>query len=158
MESPEFEKTFFSHFSSVLTFANLENLHIPLMSSTRIPFSNTRLKFSLKIRSVRTDFNEEGANSTLSVARINKSDSGNYTCSVGQILSFTTSVHVLNGRNMLWIFTTLWHNYEQRGRVVLMEGEEPTSSLNISHSSPFRRRHNGSELSSVLLEKLYIFN
>lgn len=98
---------FLFHFSSVLALANLENLHIPLMSSTRIPFSNTRLKFSLKIWSVRTDFNEEGANSTLSVAHINKSDSGNYTCSVGQILSFTTSVHVLNGRNMLWIFRTL---------------------------------------------------
>jgi hypothetical protein len=49
---------------------------------------------------VRTDFTEEGANSTLSVAKINKSDSGNYTCSVGPKihLSFTTTVHVLNGK------------------------------------------------------------
>lgn len=49
---------------------------------------------------MRTDFTEEGANSTLSVAKINKSDSGNYTCSVGPKihLSFTTTVHVLNGK------------------------------------------------------------
>ncbi|CRK97509.1 CLUMA_CG010898, isoform A, partial [Clunio marinus] len=48
--------------------------------------------------SVRTDLTEEGANSTLSVAKINKSDSGNYTCSIGPTHSFTTTVHVLNGK------------------------------------------------------------
>ncbi|XP_059610823.1 uncharacterized protein LOC132257795 isoform X2 [Phlebotomus argentipes] len=46
--------------------------------------------------SVRTDLMDEGANSTLSVARLNKSDSGNYTCSIGPTQFFTTSVHVLN--------------------------------------------------------------
>ncbi|KAG5679583.1 hypothetical protein PVAND_009143 [Polypedilum vanderplanki] len=46
--------------------------------------------------SVRTDLTEEGANSTLSVAKINKLDSGNYTCSIGPTHSFTTQVHVLN--------------------------------------------------------------
>ncbi|XP_070500295.1 uncharacterized protein [Chironomus tepperi] len=46
--------------------------------------------------SVRTDLTEEGANSTLSVAKINKFDSGNYTCSIGPTHSFTTTVHVLN--------------------------------------------------------------
>lgn len=40
---------------------------------------------------------DEGANSTLSVARVNKSDSGNYTCSIGPTQYFTTNVHVLNG-------------------------------------------------------------
>lgn len=39
---------------------------------------------------------ENGANSTLFVAKINKSDSGNYTCSIGSS-QFTTTVHVLNG-------------------------------------------------------------
>lgn len=48
--------------------------------------------------SVRTDLMDEGANSTLSVARLNKSDSGNYTCSIGPTQFFTTSVHVLNGK------------------------------------------------------------
>ncbi|CAO1405030.1 unnamed protein product [Diamesa serratosioi] len=47
--------------------------------------------------SVKTDLTEEGANSTLYVAKINKSDSGNYTCSVGPN-AFTTTVHVLNGK------------------------------------------------------------
>ncbi|XP_055695736.1 uncharacterized protein LOC129797328 isoform X2 [Lutzomyia longipalpis] len=46
--------------------------------------------------SVRTDLMDEGANSTLSVAKLNKSDSGNYTCSIGPTQFFTTSVHVLN--------------------------------------------------------------
>ena len=53
----------------------------------------------LKTCSVRTDLTEEGANSTLSVAKINKSDSGNYTCSIGPTHSFTTTVHVLNGKS-----------------------------------------------------------
>uniref|UniRef100_A0A1B0CDD2 Putative dual specificity protein kinase spla n=1 Tax=Lutzomyia longipalpis TaxID=7200 RepID=A0A1B0CDD2_LUTLO len=48
--------------------------------------------------SVRTDLMDEGANSTLSVAKLNKSDSGNYTCSIGPTQFFTTSVHVLNGK------------------------------------------------------------
>lgn len=54
---------------------------------------------------MRTDLTEEGANSTLSVAKINKSDSGNYTCkvesSIGPTYSFCTTVHVLNGK-LIW--------------------------------------------------------
>ncbi|XP_063709038.1 uncharacterized protein LOC134837585 [Culicoides brevitarsis] len=46
--------------------------------------------------SVKTNLSDEGANSTLFVARVNKSDSGNYTCTIGPTLSFTTNVHVLN--------------------------------------------------------------
>jgi hypothetical protein len=53
---------------------------------------------------VRTDLTEEGANSTLSVAKINKSDSGNYTCSIGPTHSFTTTVHVLNGKEIIITF------------------------------------------------------
>uniref|UniRef100_A0A336LKU9 CSON010974 protein n=1 Tax=Culicoides sonorensis TaxID=179676 RepID=A0A336LKU9_CULSO len=45
---------------------------------------------------IRGGISDEGANSTLFVARVNKSDSGNYTCSIGPTLYFTTNVHVLN--------------------------------------------------------------
>lgn len=86
--------------------------------------------------SVRTDLTEEGANSTLSVAKINKLDSGefsplstlmmiekiftyarsffsllgNYTCSIGPTHSFTTTVHVLNGKILFvfWISRFKW--------------------------------------------------
>lgn len=46
---------------------------------------------------MKTEIMEEGANSTLSVARINKFDSGNYTCSINASHDYTVSVHVLNG-------------------------------------------------------------
>ena len=47
--------------------------------------------------SVKTDLMEEGANSSLSVARVNKTDSGNYTCSISSTEYATVTVHVLNG-------------------------------------------------------------
>jgi len=47
--------------------------------------------------SVKTDLMEEGANSSLSVARVNKTDSGNYTCSISPTENATVTVHVLNG-------------------------------------------------------------
>jgi len=47
---------------------------------------------------VKTDLMEEGANSSLSVARVNKTDSGNYTCSISSTEYATVTVHVLNGR------------------------------------------------------------
>lgn len=56
---------------------------------------------------MRTDLTEEGANSTLSVAKINKSDSGNYTCSIGPTHSFTTTVHVLNGELVFHNFLSI---------------------------------------------------
>ena len=64
---------------------------------------------------MRTDLTEEGANSTLSVARINKSDSGNYTCKIGPTHSFTTTVHVLNGKWIL-MFTGFCFMVEALGR------------------------------------------
>ncbi|KAG8232150.1 hypothetical protein J437_LFUL010967 [Ladona fulva] len=48
--------------------------------------------------SVKTDLMEEGANSTLSVARADKADSGNYTCSITPTEFSTVAVHVLNGK------------------------------------------------------------
>uniref|UniRef100_A0A1B0D216 Uncharacterized protein n=1 Tax=Phlebotomus papatasi TaxID=29031 RepID=A0A1B0D216_PHLPP len=47
--------------------------------------------------SVKTDLMNGGANSTLFVARVNKSDSGNYTCSISSAQFYTVTVHVLNG-------------------------------------------------------------
>lgn len=59
--------------------------------------------------SVKTEIMEKGANSTLFIAKINKSDSGNYTCSINSSHEFTVLVHVLNGKqrrksttNQLW--------------------------------------------------------
>jgi len=40
---------------------------------------------------------EDGANSTLSIAKISKTDSGNYTCSISEFQNFTIVVHILNG-------------------------------------------------------------
>ncbi|XP_063233581.1 zwei Ig domain protein zig-8-like [Bacillus rossius redtenbacheri] len=47
--------------------------------------------------SVKTSLHEEGANSSLSIARVNKSDSGNYSCSISATDFATVSVHVLTG-------------------------------------------------------------
>ncbi|XP_037040992.1 uncharacterized protein LOC119077788 isoform X2 [Bradysia coprophila] len=47
--------------------------------------------------SVKTEIMEKGANSTLLIAKINKSDSGNYSCSIpNSTHDFTVLVHVLN--------------------------------------------------------------
>lgn len=49
--------------------------------------------------SVRTDLMEDGANSTLSIARVNKQDSGNYTCSISDSQDYTIIVHILKGES-----------------------------------------------------------
>ena len=63
---------------------------------------------------------EEGANSSLSVARVNKTDSGNYTCSISSTEFATVTVHVLNGgsracviytevaAHILYVWITYW--------------------------------------------------
>lgn len=51
--------------------------------------------------SVKTDLMEIGANSTLLVAKVNKTDSGNYTCSIGESQQYTVLVHVLNGKSIM---------------------------------------------------------
>ncbi|XP_055589947.1 uncharacterized protein LOC129742128 [Uranotaenia lowii] len=47
--------------------------------------------------SVKTNLTNIGANSTLFVAKVNRQDSGNYTCSIGPNQHYSVSVHVLNG-------------------------------------------------------------
>ncbi|XP_021705720.1 uncharacterized protein LOC110677949 isoform X2 [Aedes aegypti] len=47
--------------------------------------------------SVKTNLTNIGANSTLFVAKVNKQDSGSYTCSIGPNQHYSVSVHVLNG-------------------------------------------------------------
>ncbi|KAH8386176.1 hypothetical protein KR200_008422 [Drosophila serrata] len=49
--------------------------------------------------SVKTELMEDGANSTLSIAKISKTDSGNYTCSISDYQNFTIVVHILNGES-----------------------------------------------------------
>ncbi|XP_030570621.1 uncharacterized protein LOC115769793 [Drosophila novamexicana] len=49
--------------------------------------------------SVKTELMEDGANSTLSIAKIHKADSGNYTCSISEYQNFTIVVHILNGES-----------------------------------------------------------
>lgn len=54
--------------------------------------------------SVKTDLMEEGANSTLSIAKVGPSDSGNYTCQLTTMPDqpATVHVHVLNGEDNLF--------------------------------------------------------
>uniref|UniRef100_A0A182R938 Ig-like domain-containing protein n=1 Tax=Anopheles funestus TaxID=62324 RepID=A0A182R938_ANOFN len=47
--------------------------------------------------SVKTNLTSIGANSTLFVAKVNRQDSGSYTCSIGPNQHYSISVHVLNG-------------------------------------------------------------
>ncbi|KAH8302785.1 hypothetical protein KR044_010745, partial [Drosophila immigrans] len=49
--------------------------------------------------SVKTELMEDGANSTLFIAKIHKADSGNYTCSISEFQNFTIVVHILNGES-----------------------------------------------------------
>lgn len=44
---------------------------------------------------------ENGANSTLFIAKVRKSDTGNYTCSIGPNDFYTINVHVINGNMAL---------------------------------------------------------
>lgn len=41
---------------------------------------------------------DDGANSTLSIAKVGKLDSGNYTCSIGPNDFYTITVHILHGK------------------------------------------------------------
>ncbi|KAE8743513.1 hypothetical protein FOCC_FOCC010900 [Frankliniella occidentalis] len=47
--------------------------------------------------SVKSELREDGAESVLSVARVDKADSGNYTCSISPSQRTTVLVHVLDG-------------------------------------------------------------
>lgn len=61
------------------------------------------------ICSVKTELLEDGANSSLAVARADKQDSGNYTCSISPTEFATVAIHVLNGK----INFTQTHNTRQ---------------------------------------------
>jgi hypothetical protein len=69
----------------------------------KLIFNTSCFLFFIWFGSVKTDLREEGANSTLFVARINKSDSGNYSCSIPKSNRFTVTVHVLNGKLIVYL-------------------------------------------------------
>lgn len=58
--------------------------------------------------SVRTELTQEGANSSLLVARIGSGDAGNYTCSVSAHEFATVTVHVLNGEDRSYQSCKYW--------------------------------------------------
>ncbi|XP_055382587.1 GATA zinc finger domain-containing protein 14 [Condylostylus longicornis] len=60
--------------------------------------------------SVKTELMDDGANSTLFIAKINKSDSGNYTCSINPFHDYSIMVHILNGES----FAELHHGNSSR--------------------------------------------
>lgn len=72
-------------------------------------FYATRLISLRIVRSVKTDLMGDGANSTILVARVNKSDSGNYSCSISPDQFYTVFVHVLNGK---WHCENSFHIYD----------------------------------------------
>lgn len=54
---------------------------------------------------------ENGANSTLFIAKVRKTDTGNYTCSIGPNDFYTINVQVLNGNlhfPFCWLCFRLW--------------------------------------------------
>lgn len=48
--------------------------------------------------SVKSELREDGAESVLNVARVDKADSGNYTCAISAAQRTTVMVHVLDGK------------------------------------------------------------
>ncbi|XP_037040996.1 uncharacterized protein LOC119077793 [Bradysia coprophila] len=54
--------------------------------------------------SVRSDLMDDGANSTLSIAKVGRSDSGNYSCSIGPNDFYTINVHILNGESLAELY------------------------------------------------------
>lgn len=63
---------------------------------------------NFSLRSVKTELMDDGANSTLFIAKINKSDSGNYTCSISEYQNYTIVVHILNGKLFIFHFILLF--------------------------------------------------
>lgn len=59
--------------------------------------------------SVRSDLMEDGANSTLSIAKVGKLDSGNYTCSIGPNEFYTITVHILHGKCLSNLSLSNWN-------------------------------------------------
>lgn len=57
--------------------------------------------FSIFVCSVKTDLMENGANSTLSIAKVRKTDGGNYTCSISSNDYHTINMQVINGEKTI---------------------------------------------------------
>lgn len=74
-----------------------------------IPFlfcSHSSFFFSFYlVCSVKTDLMENGANSTLSIAKVRKTDGGNYTCSISSNDYHTINIQVINGNIFSQKFT-----------------------------------------------------
>lgn len=64
--------------------------------------------------SVKTNLTNIGANSTLFVAKVNKQDSGSYTCSIGPNQHYSVSVHVLNGEFASTCYITILTSLRSR--------------------------------------------
>ncbi|XP_065350932.1 uncharacterized protein LOC135946578 [Cloeon dipterum] len=76
--------------------------HVSMVSSVVLwSHGNNTLNYDVSRGgiSVKTELMDEGANSSLAVARAEKGDSGNYTCSISATEAATVAVHVLNGEN-----------------------------------------------------------
>ncbi|XP_065361881.1 serine-rich adhesin for platelets [Calliphora vicina] len=63
--------------------------------------------------SVKTELMDDGANSTLFIAKINKADSGNYTCSISEYQNYTIVVHILNGESFAELHHGAAFNWQQ---------------------------------------------
>lgn len=77
---------------------------------------------SVLICSVKTDLMENGANSTLFIAKVRKTDTGNYTCSIGPNDFYTINVQVLNGNSLFSPFFRYIHCFEYIGSGKLAKG------------------------------------
>lgn len=70
-------------------------------------------KYFHYVSSVRSDLMDDGANSTLSIAKVGKLDSGNYTCSIGPNDFYTITVHILHGK-----FSFCCKSYEKKKKQI----------------------------------------
>ncbi|XP_055297878.1 uncharacterized protein LOC129566190 [Sitodiplosis mosellana] len=81
--------------------------HVSMLSSTvNWLHGNKLLNFDMTRGgiSVKTDLMENGANSTLFIAKVRKTDTGNYTCSIGPNDFHTINVQVLNGESLAELY------------------------------------------------------
>lgn len=91
-------------------FCKLESKVFCVFSSSRTPI-HVLIRFFLhfyafSLCSVKTDLMESGANSTLFIAKVRKTDTGNYTCSIGPNDFYTINVQVLNGNLPAFFFNS----------------------------------------------------
>ncbi|XP_031621554.1 uncharacterized protein LOC116339674 [Contarinia nasturtii] len=81
--------------------------HVSMLSSTVNWLHGNKLLNSDMTRggiSVKTDLMENGANSTLFIAKVRKTDTGNYTCSIGPNDFHTIYVQILNGESLAELY------------------------------------------------------